>query len=287
MTILITGAAGKTGRAIIGAATSAGLHIRTLIHKKAYSAVVIEHGAREFVVGDLQDPDLVAKATIGIKTVYHICPNVHPEEVSIAQNVIDASLRAGVEHFVYHSVIHPHTEKMPHHWLKMRVEEMIFESSLPFTIVQPSIYMQNILANWGPIMEEGIYPVPYGSHARLNMVDLGDVARAVTKILLETSHLGAIYELAGPDNLTQSQIASILSGVINRPVTTRQIPLDEWKKQAYVNGAKPYQVDTLVKMFEYYDAYGLHGNSNVLAALLGRLPTSFTQFIQSQVTPVG
>ena len=66
-----------------------------------------------------------------------------------------------MEHFVYHSVLHPQTEKMNHHWQKMRVEEMIFESGLPFTILQPAPYMQNLLAGWKSIVEDGVLRVPY------------------------------------------------------------------------------------------------------------------------------
>jgi len=283
MTILVTGAAGKTGRAIIRSVVAAGGQVRALVYKETYSAVVSQLGAQENIVGDMREWEVLSRATEGIKTVYHICPNVHPEEVAIAQKVIDASARAGVEHFVYHSVIHPQTEKMPHHWQKLRVEELVFESLLPFTIVQPSVYMQNILANWRSIVKEGIYPVPYGSHATLNMVDLEDVAQAVAKILLETRHLGAIYELAGPENLVQSQVASILTEVVQRPVKSRRIPLEKWTKQARLSGVDPYQVDTLIKMFKYYDEYGLHGNSNVLAGLLNRPPTTLFQFARRQV----
>ncbi len=63
----------------------------------------------------------------------------------IGKLVIDEARKAGVKHFVYHSVLHPQTEKMNHHWQKMHVEEMIFESGLPFTILQPAPYMQNLL----------------------------------------------------------------------------------------------------------------------------------------------
>ena len=61
---------------------------------------------------------------------------------------IRAAQSAGVERFVYHSVLHPQVEIMAHHWQKMRVEEQLFESGLSFTILQPAAYMQNVLAGW-------------------------------------------------------------------------------------------------------------------------------------------
>ena len=97
----------------------------------------------------------------GVRAVYHIPPNVHPREVEIGDIVISCSTGNGVEHFVYHSVLHPQIEAMPHHWLKLRVEERLIASGLPFTILQPTAYMQNITSQLERIKERGIYQVPY------------------------------------------------------------------------------------------------------------------------------
>lgn len=68
--------------------------------------------------------------------VYHICPNVHPQEVEIGRIAIDAARAAHVERFVFHSVLRPQIEAMPHHWRKLRVEEMLLASGLNFTILR-------------------------------------------------------------------------------------------------------------------------------------------------------
>ena len=82
---------------------------------------------------------------------------------------------------------------MPHHWKKLRVEEMLFESRLPYTILQPATYMQNLLAYWCKIHEEGIFQLPYSVETRLSMVDLNDVAQAAAIVLTEPGHVGATY----------------------------------------------------------------------------------------------
>ncbi len=56
--------------------------------------------------------------------------------------------RSGVTRFVYHSVLHPQIEAMPHHWQKMRTEEMLFAAGFELTVLQPTAYMQNILGAW-------------------------------------------------------------------------------------------------------------------------------------------
>ena len=113
-------------------------------------------GAEKVIVGDMYDESAIRFAMQGVQSVYHICPNMNPEEIEIGNLVIEEANRAGVEHFVYHSVLHSQTEKMKHHWAKLRVEEIILESGIPFTILQPAPYMQNLLVGWKSIVEDGV-----------------------------------------------------------------------------------------------------------------------------------
>ena len=277
--ILVTGAAGKTGRAISRALASQGLAVRALVHRPEQVRPLQTLGAQEVIAGDMRAPAVMERATRGIRAVYHICPNMSPDEVDMGRVVIAAARTAGVQHVVYHSVLHPQIEAMPHHWLKMRVEEQLFESGLPHTILQPAAYMQNVLGTWDRITSEGIYAVPYPAETRLSMVDLEDVAAAATAVLAEPGHQGAIYELAGPDALTQTGVAQVLSEQIERPVTVRVVPLDTWTQQARASGLGDYAIDTLRAMFRYYADHGFEGNSNVLGWLLDRPPTGFAAFV--------
>ena len=282
--ILVTGAAGKTGRAVIRALAARGTEVRALVHRSEQVAAVEALGA-EAIVGDMGDGRVMDRAARGARAVYHICPNVSPDEVVIGQLAIAAAQRAGVERagverFVYHSVLHPQVEAMPHHWLKMRVEELLFASGLDFTILQPAAYQHNVLAHWGRIVGEGVYPVPYPVETRLSLVDLEDVAEAAALVLTEPGHAGAIYELAGPEALTQTDIANILGQQLGRTVHAQAVPLADWELGARVGGLGEYQVDTLLQMFRYYAQYGFCGNANVLGWLLGRPATTLAAFVE-------
>jgi uncharacterized protein YbjT (DUF2867 family) len=287
--ILVVGAAGKTGQAVIRALLKREARIRAFVLRPEQSHLVESLGVAEVVVGDMRDPTAFRQATLGVSAVYQICSNMNPDEVTIGQIAIRAAGENGVHHFVYHSVLHPQTEAMPHHWHKLRVEEALLESQLNFTILQPAAYMQNILAGWPAIVERGLYRVPYAPETRLAMVDLEDVAIAAANILTEAGHDNATYELAGPENLTQTEVAAILESLLQRPVRTEQIPLDVWSAGARRSGMGTYQLETLVKMFEYYEQYHFDGNSNVLAWLLRRAPTDFRAFVarvaQSEARP--
>jgi len=278
--ILITGAAGKTGRAVIQALLARGQAVRALVHKPEQVRPVKELGVQEVVAGDLCDPAAVGQAARGSRAIYHICPNMHPDEAAIGQAVIAAARSAEVQHLVYHSVLHPQVEAMPHHWLKMRVEEQLFESGLSYTILQPAAYMQNVLAQWNSIIQDGIYPVPYGVETRLGMVDLDDVAEAAATVLTEAGHTGATYELAGAEALSQIEVAAVLADCLGRPVRVETIGIDRWKQRAPASGLGIYQIKTLVKMFRYYEQHDFWGNPHVLGWLLDRPPTPFAAFVK-------
>ena len=222
----------------------------------------------------------MARAVRGVRAIYHIAPNVSPDEVTIGKIIIAAAQVAGIERFVFHSVLHPQVEAMPHHWLKARVEELLFASGLPFTILQPTAYMQNILAHWDQILEHGKYPIPYSPETRLSLVDLEDVAEAAAIVLTEPGHIDATIELVGTPPMSQREIADSLADPLGRPVEAEVVSLEEWERAARASGLGDYQVLTLMKMFCYYESYGFAGNPNALSCLLGRQPTSFAEFVE-------
>lgn len=281
--ILVTGAAGKTGLAVIRALAARGVPVRGLIHQENYRDSVIESGAQEAYYGDLlNDKDLRA-AMVGVSAVYHIPPNVHPREIDIGDITIREAARAGVKHFVYHSVLHPQLEDMPHHWLKLRVEEHLIASGLPFTILQPTAYMQNITNQLEKIREEGVYLVPYAVSTRLCLVDLEDVAEVAASVLTEGAHSGAVYQLVGTGLTSQEQIASLLGKLLNKEIRAEQISLEDWQEQVSRTGLGSYQISTLVKMFLHYQNHGFYGNPRMLHWLLGRQPTTLEECLLREI----
>lgn len=281
--ILVTGAVGKTGRAVIQALSEVDASVRALVRRPDQVQMIESLGAKEVVVGDMNSSSTIERAMQGVRAVYHICPNVSPQEVSIGKILIAAAQNAGVEHFVFHSVLKPGTEAMPHHWNKLRVEEQLIQSGLPYTILQPAAYMQNILVHWESITSEGIFPVPYPAETRLSLVDLHDVAQAAARVLTEPGHNFAIYELVGVEGLSQAELAHILSLEIGRSVQVSPIPLETWQEQAKERGLGDYQIETLISMFHFYQRYNFLGNPHILSWLLNRPPNSFSVFVRRTI----
>jgi len=277
--ILVTGAGGKTGKAIVGALAARGAAVRAFVRSPAHEAALKLIGASDVVAGAMDDPLALAQAVRGTRAIYHICPNVSPHEITFARALVTAAIDAGVSRLVYHSVLHPQIEAMPHHWNKLRVEEMLFSTSLDITILQPTAYMQNGLAEWDRMKRDGIFRVPYPVETRLSLVDLDDVAEAAALVLTNAGHGGAIYELAGTPPLSQIEIAATFAQALNRPVHAEAEAVETWEGRARSGGMDDYQRETLTRMFRAYARDGLEGNPNVLGWLLGRAPTSLAAFV--------
>ena len=280
--ILVTGAAGKTGRALIRALSKRDAAVKALVHRPEQQEKMYSLGAAQVVAGDLGDRSDVENAVTGVEVIYHICPNVDPREVDYANMLLDSAISAEVRLFGYHSVLHPQTKQMAHHWQKLHVEEKIFESGLPFTVMQPCAYMQNLLSQLEPKGDYDVIQLPYSMDAKFSLVDLEDVATVIAKVLCEPGHQRAIYELAGPEPLSYRQIAAKLQAYLKKPVQVERIEISKWVSNARANGLNEYATSTLRSMFEYYDQFGLQGNANVLTYLLGRAPGTLWNFLERE-----
>lgn len=268
--ILVTGAGGKTGRAILAALRSNGEIVRGFFRRPITMAGV------DCFVGDMTHAADWDSALHGCDKVYHICPNMHPDEVDIGRIAIRAAQQAKISHFVYHSVLHPQTQAMPHHWHKLLVEEMLLESGIPFTILQPTAYMQNIRLD--ALKASGVYAVPYSAETKIALIDLHDVATVATLVFTETSHLGATYQLVGQAALDQTAVAAHLSQRLGIEIKVTVIDRDAWRDSAEKNGLPSFAINTLLAMFRFYESHGLHGSPNTLRWLLQREPTQLAIF---------
>jgi uncharacterized protein YbjT (DUF2867 family) len=277
--ILVTAAAGRTGRSVVAALGRAGHDVRAFDIDDLVEQLVGERGAAEAVVGDLLRPDDVQRVIHGVDCVVHIGPPMHPREAEMGHGVVSAARRAGVEHFVQFSVTHPQLEPLLNHQAKLAVERDVLRSRMQFTILQPMHYMQNI--DVAHVVADGTLSQPYSLDTRLAHVDLEDVAQVAATVVGDRAHHYATYELCGSDFRSARELAQIIaseSGEVitaslvapRGPVSGRDVPSEE----------EDHRHDAMVRLFDHYGRYGITGNPNVLSWLLGRPPTSFAEYVR-------
>src|SRR4030081_2075517 len=94
--ILVTGAGGKTGKAVIKALVACGTPVRAFVRSFAHEAALTAMGAREVVAGAMDDAQALSRAVKGVDAIYHICPNVNPHEAAFAKTLVAAANDVGV-----------------------------------------------------------------------------------------------------------------------------------------------------------------------------------------------
>lgn len=263
--VAVVGAAGQTGRRVVGALSRQGAAVRAVVRDGAQAERVPD--AASIAVADLTDAAGLTAALDDAAAVYYIPPAFAAQEVAFGSNVISAALAVGLPHLVYHSVLHAPTPAMPHHRRKAEVELALRESPLAWTILQPAIYAQTALQFLD--LAGGQLNAPFDPRQPFSPVDLEDLAEAAVRVLLEDGHAFATYELAGPDRIGLAGMGSTISGVLGRSISIQRVAPD-------------VQPD-MRAMLDHYDAHGLVGNPNVLRMLLGREPASFADVMRREL----
>lgn len=276
--VAILGAGGLTGQFLVAALKDRGIETRAIVRRPDYVHKLPE--GTDAAVADFEDVDTLVAAIGGCAAVYLIPPSFNRGEERFAQNVMQAMARAGVERFVYHSVLHAPTPGMPHHQRKSQVELMIRESELVWTILQPAMYVQTVMS----FLSEDRLTLrpPFNPDRPFNVIAPADLAGAVARVFTDPSTAYGTFEIAGDQRLSIREMASELSAVLGRPIG---LEMADMEKQVGARAAKrnwsELQQGEYRAMLRYYDRFGLPGNGLTLEMLLGRPPTSFAEVARS------
>jgi NAD(P)H dehydrogenase (quinone) len=274
--VAVIGGTGNTGRPLLRALARRGVPTLAILRNEARAALARDAG--DIAVADLANVDALTRALRGAPVAHFIPPLYKAEEERYAANVLRAAAAAGTRRVVYHSVLHANTPRMPHHARKARIETMIREFPLAWTIVQPAMYTTTPLRFFRN--EESTLDVPFSVASKFSPIDLGDLSEAVASVLAEEGHDYATYELAGGETLDFRQIGDVLANTLGRPVTVRTIDPDTALRRRNFDP----QMQALARaMYAHYDEHGLRGNSRILQMLIGRKPTSFAKSTRANI----
>lgn len=278
---LIIGASGAVGLPTIRHLVAVGAHVRALTSSEQSAARLRSMGVSETVVGDFRSRDDLRCACDRIEAMLYTPPRFTEDEADIGFGVVAAAKTVGVKRFVLTSVFHSQLTRLPHHRNKLRMEEAVVESGLPFVILQPAMFMQNLRIEWPTIEAEGVYYRPYSPDRKQALIDTDDLGEAAACALLSPALEGATLELAGPDSLTQHEMAAIIAGLTGRSVIAKMREPSNWAEWARGCGWLPWAVDTYLAMCAHYHEHGYAGsNPLTLSAILGRAPTGYRSFIE-------
>jgi uncharacterized protein YbjT (DUF2867 family) len=274
--ILISGATGNNGQELIKQLTAAGERIRALVRNPAKAAHL--KGANvELIAGDFDRPATLDAALRGVEKAFLLTPVAEPF-VQWQTAFIQASQRAKVKHLVKFSGMGADAGS-PSELLRLhyQTDEVLRKSGVPFTILRPNSFHQNILSSANTIKEQGAFYWPL-KNASQSTVDIRDINAVATNVFTTSGHEGKTYVITGPEALTYAQVAEKLSSVLGRKVQYVDVPLSAAAESLRNTGMPDWNVRTVSEVLGYFANGAVATVTDTVPRLLGRPAISFEQF---------
>lgn len=211
--ILVVGATGTTGRAVVADLLERGLPVRALSRSPERAAELEALGA-EPAVGDLADPSTLARPMRGVERLYVAVP-ASADQPRLEANAYAVAEQSGAYAVVKLGVL-GQAPDAPVRFGRTHAEAFaaLQASSLRWTLLQPAGFQQNFLRAPAVASARG--------DARVAHVDARDVAAVAARALAEEGHEACSYVLTGPDALTDEEVAEAL-GVPYREVSPEEV----------------------------------------------------------------
>lgn len=257
--ILVIGATGKSGKRVA--------------QRLAARGVPVRHGTRHSEIPfDWENPETWATSLSGIKTAYvAYSPDLAvPSAHDVIAAFVTTAEAAGLRRIV---LLSERNEARA-----QACEQLVKDSLLQWTILQPSWFMQNF--NEGAFFEgimDGAVAAP-DSGAPEPWVDLDDVADVAVAALLEDRHTGMVYEITGPEPLTWKQAVAHITQVIGRDVSYRTITAQEFEATLVADGYPTADARFVATLIADFLSGKNAGIADGLQRALGRTPRSFARF---------
>ena len=272
--VLVTGATGNTGRALVDALARRGAPVRAMVRAEADRGTL--PAGVPLVVADFDDPASIAAALEGAGRAYLVTPSSERAEEQ-QRRFAGLAAKAGLQHLVVLSQLAA-DEHSPVRFLRYHavVEQHVRDLGIGYTFLRPNLFFQGLLAVAGPISAEGRLYAPIGD-AAVSAVDVRDIAAVAAITLTEPGHEGATYTLTGPASITHAQIAAALTAALGRDVTFVDVP-----PQAFADSLRgilpPWQVEGLLEDYAHYRRGEAASVSPAVAEITGRPPRDVQQF---------
>jgi uncharacterized protein YbjT (DUF2867 family) len=278
--ILLTGVTGKTGGETAKQLLAKGVKIRAIV-RNAAKAEDLKAAGVELVVGDIGDAAVVRQALQGVEKAMLVLPNGKTQQAN-EQQFTDLAKAAGVKHLVKMSsmeaVPHAETPIPKAHWA---VEEYIRASGIPWTMVKPNFFMQNLLGSANSIKTQKKFSLPMGE-GTTGMADIRDIAAVCVEVLTGQGHAGKSYEITGPEVLTFHDVAARFSEVLGEKIEYVPMPMDQFRTRM-TGVLEPWHLDAVCGLFREIAEIGLDHTTDTFRQLMGREPRSVTQFVRDHI----
>jgi uncharacterized protein YbjT (DUF2867 family) len=274
--ILVTGATGNVGRALVRELDAKGARFRVLVRDPARAAGL--PASAERVTGDLSRPETLAPAFDGAGRLFLLVPGVGAEH---AVNAVAAARAAGVGQVVLLSSALAGFDLMlaMGRWHRER-EEIVRGCGVPATVLRPGGFMTNAL-DWLPTIRQGRFVIDPVGPGRYCVIDPADIGAVAALTLTEDGHQAQEYVLTGDEAFTVAEQVKIISVAAGCDIEVRPAATpDEALRLRFPGGAPPVLTYAITEWFATMRADTVGFRTDTVARLLGRGPRTFADWCE-------
>ncbi len=235
--ILVTGGTGFVGSNLIRRLRSDDIAVRALVRNPGKGRA-LKDIAVDIVEGDVCNNATLEKAASGCERVVHLVGIIHETQgatfrtihVDGTRNVLEAAKKTGVQHFFYQSALgtRPGAKSM-YHKTKWEAEELVRASTIPYTILRPSIIYgpgdQFTMKLLEIIKRSPVLPVIGPGRFRVQPLYIDDAVSCIVKAITGDSFLNEMFEIGGPDQLTYEEMIGAVADALGVYRPTMHVPV--------------------------------------------------------------
>jgi len=212
---------------------------------------------------------LISSSEVGQRAVQH-------------RNVIDAAKAAGVKFIAYTSLLHADRSPLGLHVEHVDTEQYLATSGIPYALLRNGWYSENYLASVPPALEHGVF-IGSAGEGKIASATRADYAAAAAKVISSEGHAGKVYELAGDEAWTLSELAAELSKQSGKPVVYQNLSEADFAQALKDAGLPEAFANLLADSDVGASKGGLFDDSRTLSTLIGRPTTPIRDSIREIV----
>jgi uncharacterized protein YbjT (DUF2867 family) len=278
-TILLTDPTGTVGNAVVKQLASSDQNIIRVVVDTKNKVDKIKY-AHEIANIDYTRPETIADALSNVDRLFlRIPPSV--EMVDISSSFIEEAKKNGVKFIVKLSTMGADLDPgYTSGRLHRQVEKIIEESGIPFAFLRPNSFMQNFLTRSSQTLKnQNAFYLPAGD-GKVSFVDARDVAAVVEEVLTKngSQHLNKVYDITGPEALSHSQVAEILSKENGRRISYVDISEEDARNGMKQMDVGDWFIDNAMELYNMYRTGHRSQTTTVIEQLTEQKPTTFSQF---------